>query len=94
MAPNMPADPTKPVELAQPLDDASPLGARVATWGNMIYGITFEVNDLDAAREWLRRKKIGASRPRPGLLAADPADRFGAPYFFTTDAVPNDGFGH
>jgi Glyoxalase/Bleomycin resistance protein/Dioxygenase superfamily len=82
------------LQLAQPLDDASPLGAHVATWGNMIYGITFEVDDLDAAQEWLRRKKIGASRPRPGLLAADPADCFGAPYFFTTDAVPNDPFGH
>jgi hypothetical protein len=58
----------------------------------MIYGITFEVNDLDAAQEWLGRKKIGASRPRPGLLAANPADCFGAPYFFTTDAVPNDPF--
>jgi hypothetical protein len=48
---------------AVPLDDASPLGAHVARWGNMIYGITFEVNDLDAAQEWLGRKKIGASRP-------------------------------
>jgi hypothetical protein len=81
------------LQLAQPLDDGSPLGAHVATWGNMIYSITFEVRDLDAAQEWLQRKKIGASRPRPGLLAADPADCFGAPYFFTTDAVPDDPFG-
>jgi catechol 2,3-dioxygenase-like lactoylglutathione lyase family enzyme len=81
------------LQLAEPLDDASPLGAHVATWGNMIYGITFEVHDLDAAQEWLGRKQIGAGRPRPGLLAADPADCFGAPYFFTTDAVPGDPFG-
>jgi len=26
---------------------------------------------------------------RDGLLAADPDDCFGAPYFFTTDTVPS-----
>jgi catechol 2,3-dioxygenase-like lactoylglutathione lyase family enzyme len=80
------------LQLAQPLDDESPLGAHVAQWGNMIYGITFKVNDLGAAEAWLTKKGIGTSRPREGLLAADPADTFGAPYFFTTDTIPNDPF--
>src|SRR5260221_12688657 len=37
------------LQLAQPLDDNSPLGVHVEKWGNMIYGITFKVKDLDAA---------------------------------------------
>jgi hypothetical protein len=81
------------LQIAQPLDDASALGAHVAKWGNMIYGITFKVNDLDAAESWLRGKSIRTSRPRDGMLAADPADCFGVPYFFSTDSIPNDPFG-
>ena len=80
------------LQLAEPLDADSALGAHVARWGNMIYGITFKVTDLDAAEVWLQKKSIATSRPRPGLLAADPADCFGAPYFFTTDTVENDPF--
>jgi hypothetical protein len=66
----------------------SPLGEHVARWGNMIYGITFSVRDLDSAEAWLDKKNIRTTRPRDGLLAANPDDCFGAPYFFTTDAVP------
>lgn len=76
------------LQLAEPLAPDSPLGEHVARWGNMIYGITFSVRDLDSAQAWLEKKDIRATRPRDGLLAADPDDCFGAPYFFTTDAVP------
>jgi hypothetical protein len=76
------------LQLAQPLDTESPLGQHVARWGNMIYGITFSVRDLDSAEAWLDKKSIRTTRPRAGLLAANPDDCFGAPYFFTTDAVP------
>jgi catechol 2,3-dioxygenase-like lactoylglutathione lyase family enzyme len=76
------------LQIAQPLDDQSPLGQHVARWGNMIYGITFSVRDLDSAEAWLDKKSIRTSRPRDGLLAADPEDCFGAAYFFTTDALP------
>jgi len=80
------------LQLAQPLDDNSPLGEHVARWGNMIYGITFKVNDLDCAEQWLNQKGIRTSRPRAGVVAADPDDCHGAPYFFTTDRIPNDPF--
>lgn len=80
------------LQLAEPLDADSPLGQHVAQWGNMIYSITFRVNDLDSAEAWLNSKNIKTSRPRPGLLAADPADTFDAPYFFTTDVLENDPF--
>ena len=74
------------LRLAQPTDEDSPLGRHVARWKNMIYGVTFEVRDLAAAEEWLAAKGIGASRLSAGHLAADPADTFGMPLFFTTDA--------
>lgn len=80
------------LQIAEPMEPDSALGRHVAQWGNMIYGITFRVNDLDAAEAWLTSKDIKTSRPRPGLLAADPVDTFDAPYFFTTDDVPNDPF--
>jgi hypothetical protein len=55
----------------------------------MIYGITLSVRDLDSAEAWLDKKNIRTTRPRAGLLAANPHDCFGAPYFFTTDSVPS-----
>jgi hypothetical protein len=76
------------LQLAQPLAAQTPLGEHVARWGNMIYGITFSVRDLDSAQAWLDKKEIRSTRPRDGLLAADPAGCHGAPYSFTTDAVP------
>jgi hypothetical protein len=81
------------LRLAEPAEDDSPLGEHVGRWGNMIYGITFRVRDVDSAQAWLSRNGIGTSRPRPGLLAADPADTYGAPYFFTTEVIPGDPFG-
>lgn len=80
------------LQLAQPLDADSPLGEHVAKWGNMIYGITLKVNDLDAAAAWLTKKNVRNTKLRDGLLAADPEDCHGAPYFFTTDRIPNDPF--
>jgi catechol 2,3-dioxygenase-like lactoylglutathione lyase family enzyme len=80
------------LQLAEPLDQESLLGQHVAKWSNMIYAFTFRVNDLDAAEAWLNLKGIKTSRPRDGLLAADPADTFSAPFFFTTDVIEGDPF--
>jgi hypothetical protein len=73
------------LKLLEPLDAESDLGRHVAAYGNMIYGIAFQVADLDSAENWLHEKKIGTSRPSATTLAADPVDTWGAPYFFTTD---------
>lgn len=80
------------LQLAEPLEPDSALGRHVAQWGNMIYSITFRVNDLERAEAWLASKQVRTSRPRDGLLAADPTDTFNAPYFFTTDALAGDPF--
>jgi hypothetical protein len=80
------------LKLVEPLDGESDLGQHVARYGNMIYAVTFRVADLDSAESWLTKKKIRTTRPTATVLAADPADTWGAPYFFTTESVPNDPF--
>jgi hypothetical protein len=80
------------LRLAQPLEPATPLGQHVAKWGNMIYGITLVVRDLDAAQDWLGRKSVRTTRLNPDLVAADPADTFGAPYSFTATTFAGDPF--
>ncbi|GAA1261903.1 hypothetical protein GCM10009677_11880 [Sphaerisporangium rubeum] len=80
------------LQIAQPLEADGDLGRHVARWGNMIYGITFKVADLDSAESWLARKGVRTTRVRPTMLAADPEDCFGAPYFFTTESIDNDPY--
>jgi hypothetical protein len=81
------------LKILQPADVDSDLGRHVARFGNMIYAIAFRVADLDSAERWLKENRIGTRRPTPTSLAADPADTWGAPYFFTTDVIPDDPFG-
>ncbi len=78
------------LQIGEPLDEESSLGLHVARWGNMIYSVTFRVRDLDSAQAWLNSKGIKTFRPRADLLAADPADTFNAPYFFTTAVLTGD----
>jgi catechol 2,3-dioxygenase-like lactoylglutathione lyase family enzyme len=80
------------LRLAQPLEASSELGKHVEQYGNFIYSITFRIRDIDSAEQWLNSKGVKTTRLRPGLLAADPADTFGAPHFFTTESVPGDPF--
>jgi hypothetical protein len=80
------------LRLAQPLEASSELGKHVEQYGNFIYSITFKIRDIDSAEQWLNSKGVKTTRLRPGLLAADPADTFGAPHFFTTESVPGDPF--
>jgi catechol 2,3-dioxygenase-like lactoylglutathione lyase family enzyme len=80
------------LRLAQPLETNSALGQHVARWGNMIYSITFQVGDLDAVEAWLAQKGIGTKRLADDLVAAEPADTFNAPYFFSATTIPGDPF--
>jgi hypothetical protein len=54
--------------------------------------VTLRVRDLDSAATWLAKKEIRTERLRDDLLAANPDDCHGAPYFFTTANVPGDPF--
>lgn len=78
------------VELAMPLDEGTPLAEHVAYQGDMIYGVTMRVVDLDRAAAHLQAKGIHTSRPTPDMLVADPADTYGAPWAFTVRDLPND----
>ena len=81
------------LRLAQPTVGGTALAAHVERFGDMIYGVTFRVRDVDSAAQWLQEQSIRTTRLSDALLAADPADTFGAPYFFTGTDVPNDPFG-
>jgi hypothetical protein len=80
------------LRVAQPTDETSALGSHVARWKDMIYGITFKVKDLAAVQEWLSAKGVRSAWLGEDLIAAEPADTFGAPFFFTTEEIPNDPF--
>lgn len=80
------------LQLAQPLEETSDLGKHVAQWGNMIYSATFKISDIDSAEKWLNANGVRTTRIRPTLLAANPEDTFGAPYFFSVEDILNDPF--
>ncbi|SEO41141.1 VOC family protein [Trujillonella endophytica] len=80
------------LRLAEPTDETSPLGRHVARYKNMLYGVTFQVRDLDAAQAWLVAKGIRTERLSAGLLSADPDDTFHMPLFFTTERIGGDPF--
>ncbi|MGX7680152.1 VOC family protein [Jatrophihabitans sp. DSM 45814] len=80
------------LRLIEPLDPTTPLGEHVAKWGNFIYSLTFQVNDLDSVENWLAKKNIRTTRLSDQVVAANPEDTFGAPYFFSTASIPNDPF--
>jgi hypothetical protein len=71
---------------------AHPRSQLVTRDPNSSPAVRTRLHDLDSAEKWLTQKGIGTSRPSSGVLAADPAGTFNAPYFFTTDPVPNDPF--
>jgi hypothetical protein len=81
------------LRFAQPDGTDSALGRHVEQYGDMIYSVTFCVNDLDEVPRWLSRHNIRSHRLSSDLVAAEPVDTYGAPCLFTTADVPNDPFG-
>ena len=64
------------VELATPLEDNSIAGKDLAKNGDMCHAVTWQVNDLDQAREYLTSKNIGIVDSDATTLLADPEDTF------------------
>jgi catechol 2,3-dioxygenase-like lactoylglutathione lyase family enzyme len=81
------------LQLAEPLTPDSDLGRHVERWGNMIYGLQFQVRDVDATATWFADHGIRFTRPRPSSLVTDPQDTFGAPLVFRADAPSLTGAG-
>jgi hypothetical protein len=80
------------VELAMPTGPGTAIADHVARNGDMIYGITLKVVDLDRAARHLDTKGIRTTRPDGQTLVAATEDTRGAPRSFTTRSIPNDPF--
>jgi hypothetical protein len=78
------------VELAEPLDDSSPIAADMARYNQSLYCVTYKVRDLQEAREYLARKGVTFSLNDGTTLVTDPASSHGAVMAFTTWGIPGD----
>jgi hypothetical protein len=78
------------VELAVPTDAASLAGRDLAALGESCHALAFLVEDLGPVASHLGAKGVGIVARDDTMILADPADTFGAPFRFTTRAVPGD----
>lgn len=78
------------VELAQPLDDTSPIGDDFARLGQSLYSVTLRVRDLAVAEMHLKEKGFAFTQQDEHNLISDPDTSQGVVFGFTTWDVPND----
>ena len=78
------------VELAVPTDAKSLAGRDLAAVGESCHALAFLVDDLGPVESHLGAKGIAIVARDDTTVLADPADTYGAPFRFTTRAVPGD----
>ncbi len=78
------------IELAQPLDDSSPIARDMDRYRESIYSVTYKVRDLTAAQEYLARKGLKFAANDGTTLVSDPTTSHGAVMGFTTWSIPGD----
>jgi catechol 2,3-dioxygenase-like lactoylglutathione lyase family enzyme len=78
------------VELASPLEENSLAGRDLAADGDVCHAVTWQVNDLEQARDYLASKNIAILDADDKTLIADPDTTWGGLMRFTTEAVPGD----
>ena len=78
------------VELASPLEAESPESLELEKNGEMIYSVTFRLEDLDAGIGHLRECGLTPSLRRDGSAVLDPSQALGAVFGFSGEDVPND----
>jgi catechol 2,3-dioxygenase-like lactoylglutathione lyase family enzyme len=78
------------VELARPLGGESAEARELERNGEMIYSVTFRLEDLDAGIAHLRKCGLEPSQRRDGTAVLEPAQALGAVFGFTGEDVPND----
>ncbi|HEY2331767.1 MAG TPA: hypothetical protein VGH94_07585 [Acidimicrobiales bacterium] len=71
------------LEVAQPLDTASPAGTDLERCGEIVHAVTFEVLDAGAAAAHLTGKGVRVERPTDGQVIAHPDDTQGVQFRFT-----------
>jgi catechol 2,3-dioxygenase-like lactoylglutathione lyase family enzyme len=78
------------VELAQPTDDASPIGQDMEQFQESLVSMTFQVRDLALAQEHLLRKGVRVSEHDGTIITSAPETTQGCVMNFTTRAIPGD----
>jgi hypothetical protein len=78
------------VEIASPLSDDGPLAEHVERFGDMLYQLTFRVEDLDSVEAYLPTVDVRCARTSDAVVSADPDDCLGANYAFSTETCPGD----
>jgi hypothetical protein len=78
------------LELASPLSDDGPVAEFVEQNGDMLYQLTFLVDDLDAVEAYLPTVDVRCARTSDTVVTADASDCFGANYAFSTETCPGD----
>ncbi|HEX3566754.1 MAG TPA: VOC family protein [Acidimicrobiales bacterium] len=78
------------VELAVPTDAGSLAGRDLAALGESCHALAFSVTDLDQVAGHLEAKGVAILAQDDTTILADPADSYGAPFRFTTRAMPGD----
>jgi catechol 2,3-dioxygenase-like lactoylglutathione lyase family enzyme len=78
------------VELAQPLESGTLAARELQQHGDIMHAVAFQVLDLDRAEQHLTAKGVRILDRDATTLLADPDTTFGAPYRFTTAAIPGD----
>jgi hypothetical protein len=81
------------VEIASPLSDDGPLAEHVERFGDMLYQLTFRVDDLDSVEAYLPTVDVRCARTSDAVVSADPDDCLGANYAFSTETCPGDPLG-
>jgi hypothetical protein len=78
------------VELAQPMEDSSPMAQDLEQHHEGLYSLSYKVRDLDQAEEYLTHKGVKAIMNDGTTLVTDPATTFGCVMRFTTWNIPGD----
>ena len=78
------------IELAQPLDDSTPVGADLARRGPSLYSVSLRVRDLPEAERYLAGKGFRFPVVDDEFLFSDPASSQDVVFGFTTWDIPGD----
>jgi catechol 2,3-dioxygenase-like lactoylglutathione lyase family enzyme len=78
------------VEIAQPLNPASPEARDLEGFGEGLYAVTFKTRDLNRAAEFLQSKKERFESRSPDALMLNREGSFGIGVGFTQRRIPND----
>lgn len=78
------------IELAEPLDESSPIARDMDRYHESIYSVTYKVRDLTGAEEYLSGKGVRFAADDGTTLVTDPATSQGAVMGVTTWSIPGD----